>query len=317
MSTSRIITNPIYVTLYVTLHFNLIFLFVTIHATQFCREKNYIEKYFSLSPIDNRFVVNWLRFAADVLLDEKVTQEDRKWARIILRAYKEGCDDIDIYAEWHHLVPLCMRGSVHDPFNYVRLQPGLHLLVHAALCYFFPSYTGLQFSLNMMLNGINRMKRKLSKRLSGKELTDFLQDAVRNEKVFATARIEAAKAKSKLMMGNQYRKNSKKPPSTDPPTNGSREKDDNDVVNVVDVDMSPSVVEVKKKSTDPAINGKRKLPSTNSKFNRQIQYAQRKRKPPSTDPEVNRQRERSNRTNERNRLIAQRLPIPWHLQLQK
>ena len=135
-----------YVTLYVTLHFNLIFLFVTIHATQFC-----IEKYFSLSPIDNRFVVNWLRFAIDVRQEEKATQEDRKWANIILRALAcmEGCDDIDTYAEWHHLVPLCMRGSVYDPFNYVRLQPGLHLLVHAALCYFFPSYTGLQFSLDM------------------------------------------------------------------------------------------------------------------------------------------------------------------------
>jgi hypothetical protein len=67
------------------------------------------------------------------------------------------------------------------------------------------------------------------------------------------------------MMGDQYRKNSKKPPSTDPAVNESREKDDNGVVNVVDVDMSPSVVEVTKKKPrttkldDPAINGKRNM----------------------------------------------------------
>ena len=58
----------------------------------------------------------------------------------ILRVYKEGCNDMGIYAEWHHLLPLCMRGSVLDFRNYVRIQPGLHLLVHAALCHFFPSY---------------------------------------------------------------------------------------------------------------------------------------------------------------------------------
>ena len=172
------------------------------------------------------------------------------------------------------------------------------------------------------------MKRKLSEKLSGKELTDFLQDAVRNEKVFATARIEAAKAKSKSMMGNQYRKNSKKSPSADPVVNGSREKDDNDVVNVVDVNMSPTVVEVKKKKPrttkldNHATNGKRKLPSTNSKLMMNNQYAKKlpnanmgRRKPPSTVPEVNRKRAYSCKYRACKRLIAKGLEITPELNI--
>ena len=120
---------------------------------------------------------------------------------------------------------------------------------------------------------------------------------------------------SKQMMGNQYRKNSKKPPSTDPVVNPSREKDDNDVVNVVDVDMSPS--HVKKLPGTNLANGERKLSSTNSKSMFNNQYSQRKRLPMSTDPTVNRKRETSIRQCERNRLIALGKEIPWQLQLQK
>ena len=198
-------------------------MFVIIHATQFCREKNYVRDFFTLSPIDGRFIVNWFCFAKAVLLD--ATGDDEKWAKIILRVCMESCYDINIYAEWHHLVPLCMRGSVHDPSNYVRIQPGLHLLVHAALSYFFPSYSKLQFAVHCMLNGNHDHTMK---KLHGKELANFLQDAEAKEEDYATARIEAAKQSKK----------SKKPPS--------REKDDN-VVNAVDVDVPPSVVEVKKK----------------------------------------------------------------------
>ena len=105
---------------------------------QFYREKMYVKKYFVLSPEDKRFIVDWPTFAKDVL--GEATGEDEKWANILLRVFNEECIDMSIYAEWHHLLPLCMRGSVLDFRNYVRIQPGLHLLVHAALCHFFPSY---------------------------------------------------------------------------------------------------------------------------------------------------------------------------------
>ena len=105
---------------------------------QFYREKMFVEKYFVQSLKDGRFVVDWRCLANDVLRDAK--GDDEKWAIILLRSLDEECYDMKIYAEWHHLLPLCMRGSVLDFRNYVRIQPGLHLLVHAALCHFFPSY---------------------------------------------------------------------------------------------------------------------------------------------------------------------------------
>lgn len=72
---------------------------------------------------------------------------------MLLSAITDGVYKSNIYGEWHHIRPLCMYGSVELDNNYVQLRRVLHVKVHAALCYFFPSYYPLQNALNGTVNG--------------------------------------------------------------------------------------------------------------------------------------------------------------------
>ena len=101
-------------------------------------------------------------------------------------------------------------------------------------------------------------------------------------------------------------------------SSSSSDDDDDDNNN----NKNNKLVEVKKKKPrttkldGPAINGKRKLPSTNSKLMMNNQYAKKlpnanmgRRKPPSTVPEVNRKRVYASKSRARKRLKATELNI--------
>ena len=88
-------------------------------------------------------VEKWWRFGV-VYNDPKSTQKDREFADILADAIDNGVYDPSVYAEWHHLTPLCMFGSVERLENCVRLRPFDHIKVHGALAYFLPSYAPIQ-----------------------------------------------------------------------------------------------------------------------------------------------------------------------------
>jgi hypothetical protein len=114
--------------------------------------------------------------------------------------------DENIQAEWHHLRPLCVFGSVESDDNYVRLRPVLHVKVHAALCYFFPSYYPLQNSLNFTVDGnSNRTSEDVS-------AVALLKDEGKLAEI-GLAREKAAIHQREFMKGTTY---ALKPTSSDP-----------------------------------------------------------------------------------------------------
>ena len=133
------------------------------------------------------------------ILENKVpsypsTTKDKKWANVLLRMYKEACYNPNVYGEWHHIAAICMFGSIDDLRNYIRLRPELHLMVHAALCYFFPSILSLSRSLIMMLDGAK--KGNISKNLSKEELDNYLKRADEEKEIFGFAKRLNAEATS-------------------------------------------------------------------------------------------------------------------------
>ena len=115
---------------------------------------------------------------------------DKKWAAVLLQMYKEACYDPSVYAEWHHITAICMFGSIVDLRNYIRLRPELHLMVHAALLYFFPSILGLGTVLIRMLDGAE--KGNIGKNLSKEELANYLKRAEEEKELIAFARMLAS-----------------------------------------------------------------------------------------------------------------------------
>ena len=116
-----------------------------------------------------------------------------------MEAFNHAEYDPDIYAEWHHLTPLCMYGSVEDARNYIRLPPGWHLKVHFALCFFFPTHLPLAYSVEFMLNG---NKKRLVNKISKEEFERYMNDVGNISTAFAEARIRWAQEKSEMMQNN-------------------------------------------------------------------------------------------------------------------
>ena len=164
-----------------------------------CSEQQYIAKYFDKIGKDGRYLVNWHLFAQDILNDSKSTTAEKFWARVILEAFNHAEYDPDIYAEWHHLTPLCMYGSVEDARNYIRLPPGWHLKVHFALCFFFPTHLPLAYSVQLMLN---TRKTTLVNKISTEEFQRYMNDVGTISTAFAEARIRLAQEKSEKMQNN-------------------------------------------------------------------------------------------------------------------
>ena len=156
--------------------------------------------YFYLDA-DGRYLCNLEGMALDILdgdwPDLLSSADDKKWANVLLQMYKEACYDPNEYGEWHHIAPLCMFGSIEDLRNYIRLRPELHLMVHAALLYFFPSKTSLAHALTMMLNCAE--KGKMGKNLSKEEFENFLKRADEEKELFGFAKRLNAKASSVRM----------------------------------------------------------------------------------------------------------------------
>jgi hypothetical protein len=122
--------------------------------------------------------------------------------------------DENIQAEWHHLRPLCVFGSVESDDNYVRLRPVLHVKVHAALCYFFPSYYPLQNSLNFTVDGnSNRTSEDVS-------AVALLKDEGKLAEI-GLAREKAAIHQREFMKGTTY---ALKPTSSDPKVQQERDR---------------------------------------------------------------------------------------------
>ena len=165
-------------------------IFVPYHTV--CSEQQYIAVYFDTIGIDGRYLVNWQLFAQDILEDSKSSRAEQFWAKVLLDAFDYACYIPADYAEWHHLTPLCMFGSVNDPQNYIRLPPGWHLKVHFALCFFFPSYISLAYSVQMMLN---TQKVTIKNRISSEKFRQYMSDIESISTKFAKARIRIAKDK--------------------------------------------------------------------------------------------------------------------------
>ena len=156
--------------------------------------------YFYLGA-DGRYLCNLEGMALDILdgdwPDLLSSVDDKKWANVLLQMYKEACYDPNEYGEWHHIAPLCLCGSIEDLRNYIRLRPELHLMVHAALLYFFRSKTSLANSLTMMLNCAE--KGNLGKNLSEEELENYLKRADEEKELFGFAKRLNSKAASVRM----------------------------------------------------------------------------------------------------------------------
>ena len=96
--------------------------------------------YFYKSKVDDdgRYLSNLASMVQDILDSNYPycvsTANNRKWANVLLQMYKEACYETSVYAEWHHITPICMFGSIEDFRNYIRIRPELDLMVHAVLC---------------------------------------------------------------------------------------------------------------------------------------------------------------------------------------
>jgi len=165
------------------------------------REQHYIAVYFDTIGIDQRYLVNWKKFAQDILQCSNSSPVERFWAEVLLKAFDYACYDPDIYAEWHHLTPLCMFGSVEDARNYIRLPPGWHLKVHFALCFFFPSHIPLAYCVKYMMD---KGKEMMESKISSEEFRKYMNDIEFISTQFAKARIRMAEATSKRMQNNHH-----------------------------------------------------------------------------------------------------------------
>jgi hypothetical protein len=166
-----------------------------------CSEQQYIAEYFDKIGKDGRYLVDWRSFAQNILQDSNSSLAERFWAQVLWDAFDYACYIPGIYAEWHHLTPLCMYGSVEDDRNYIRLPPGWHLKVHFALCFFFPTHLPLAYSVQMMLN---TRKTALVNKISTEEFERYMNDVGTISKAFAEARVRLAKANSERMQNNHY-----------------------------------------------------------------------------------------------------------------
>lgn len=137
------------------------------------------------------------------------------YADILVQAVENGVYDPDIYGEWHHLTPLCMFGSVELDENYVRLRPDLHVKVHAALSYFFPSYYPLQESLNFTINGGTHSRSQ-----ADVSAINVLKNDDAWFETIGMARERAAAERSVAMVGNT---NALKPVSANPVVQANRD----------------------------------------------------------------------------------------------
>ena len=105
-----------------------------------------------------------------------------------------------------------MYGSVELFQNYVRIRPTLHVMVHAALCFFFPSYLPLQYALA-------RTSRVSNQPQEAEDAVALLSNEGKIAEI-GIARERAAQGVSENMKGNQH---AKKPPSSDPDIQQRRE----------------------------------------------------------------------------------------------
>lgn len=100
-------------------------------------ERRQFERFSQSLPSENgRGLFDWQGFRDYIHADSRSTDSCKEYADILTSAVTDGVYDENIQAEWHHLRPLCVFGSVESDDNYVRLRPVLHVKVHAALCYF-------------------------------------------------------------------------------------------------------------------------------------------------------------------------------------
>ena len=158
--------------------------FCTVSYRSVCSEQQYIAVYFDTIGIDGRYLVNWQLFAQDILEDSKSSRAEQFWAKVLLDAFDYACYIPADYAEWHHLTPLCMFGSVDDPQNYIRLPPGWHLKVHFALCFFFPSHLPLAYSVKCMMD---KGKKTMKSKISPEEFWKYMNDIEFISTAFAKA----------------------------------------------------------------------------------------------------------------------------------
>jgi len=179
-------------------------------------ERRFIKQYWKVQASDNgRGLFDWEAFRDAIHADPKSTTRDKNYADILVQAVENGVYDPDIYGEWHHLTPLCMFGSFELDENYVRLRPDLHVKVHAALSYFFPSYYPLQESLNFTINGGNHSRSQAD--------VSAIKVLKKDDAWFETigmARERAAAERSVSMEGNM---NALKPVSANPVVQANRD----------------------------------------------------------------------------------------------
>jgi hypothetical protein len=128
--------------------------------------------------------------------------------------------------------PLCCFGSVEDSQNYRHLSALSHIMVHTALCYFFPFINSLNLALDFLIHSRTKNNCGLLRRVSKEELDDTLEgtglSAVRSPQsavcspqsaVQAQAKEASNKAVSEWRKGKECKK---KPPSNDPKANKNR-----------------------------------------------------------------------------------------------
>lgn len=115
------------------------------------REHGFIERHFKPIPKENG-LFDWDAFHKEIHADPNSTVKCKKFEDILLLVASEGVYEDQVLLEWHHLTPLCMHGAIESGANYSWLTPILHIKAHAALCYFFPSYTPLHIALSFLVS---------------------------------------------------------------------------------------------------------------------------------------------------------------------
>jgi hypothetical protein len=175
----------------------------TFFTNTLCSERRFIQRYWKAQASDNgRGLFDWYAFQEDIHTDPNSTECCKDYADVLVSAIEDGEYDADVYAEWHHLVPLCIFGSVELDENYVRIRPALHVKVHAVLAYFFPSCSPLQRAVTNLINT----------RTSIPAVAVLLNDDAWFETI-GLARERSRAAHSKFMTGKKY---ALKPASSDP-----------------------------------------------------------------------------------------------------
>ena len=156
---------------------------------------------------------DWKGFHQEIHSNPDSTAKDKKFATLLLEAALYGVHDHGVFGEWHHLLPLCFNGAIECDANYSRLRPLMHVKVHAALCYFFPSSSELQ----QALNGAATPNCNNSRPAEDVSVVELLDDEDFLEQ------IAAARERLKLPRGDRLAL--RRPPSDDPQVNRRRATD--------------------------------------------------------------------------------------------